>query len=122
MDSYGHKIGDNVLINVCRRLESCIRQEDYIARLGGDEFCVILVNVDANEAVAKECTKAITEKICLSISKPIDTEEHTIQISASIGIKLFPDGVHDINDIINKADMAMYHAKEKGKNRFIFAS
>jgi len=120
-DSYGHKIGDSVLINISRRLESCIRQEDYIARIGGDEFCVILVDMDANEAVAKEFTKAITEKICLSISKPIDVEQHTIQISGSIGIKLFPDGVHDINDIINKADIAMYQAKEKGKNRFIFA-
>ena len=121
-DSYGHKIGDSVLINVCRRLESCIREEDYIARLGGDEFCVILVDVNKNEEIAKEDTKKITEKVLLSISKLIDLEQHNIQISASIGIKLFPDGVHDINDIINKADMAMYQAKEKGKNRFVFAS
>ena len=121
-DSYGHKIGDSVLINVCRRLESCIREEDYIARIGGDEFCVILVDVNKNEEIAKENTRKITEKILLSISKPIDMEQHNIQISASIGIKLFPDGVQDINDIINKADMAMYQAKEKGKNRFVFAS
>ena len=120
-DSYGHKTGDSVLINVCRRLESCIREEDYIARIGGDEFCVVLVSVNVNEENAKEDTKKITEKILLSISKPLDIEPHNIQISASIGIKLFPNGVQDINDIINKADIAMYQAKEQGKNRFIFA-
>ena len=121
-DTYGHKAGDNVLINVSRRLESCIREEDYIARMGGDEFCVVLVNINKNEEIAKEDTETIAEKILLSISKPIDKEQHNIQISASIGIKLFPDGVKDINDIINKADIAMYKAKKEGKNKFIFAS
>jgi diguanylate cyclase (GGDEF)-like protein/PAS domain S-box-containing protein len=121
-DSYGHKIGDRVLINVCRRLKSCIREEDYIARIGGDEFCVVLVNVDKNYEVAKNNTKKFTEKILLSLSEPFDTEQHNIQISASIGIKLFPDEVKDINDIINQADIAMYQAKEQGKNRSVFSS
>ena len=121
-DDYGHKTGDGVLINVSRRLESCIREEDYIARIGGDEFCVILVDVNKKEETAREDTAKITEKILLSIAKPIDVEEHNIQISASIGVKLFPNGVQEINDIINTADIAMYQAKEKGKNKFIFAS
>ena len=120
-DSYGHQIGDHVLITMCKRLESCIREEDYIARLGGDEFCVILVDVDTKEESAKADTQKVVEKVLLSIAEPINIEKNSIMISASIGIKLFPDGVHDINDIINKADMAMYEAKEKGKNRFVFA-
>ena len=114
-DKYGHIIGDKLLQDVSKRFIKCIREEDYLARIGGDEFCIILMEIHDE----KEDVKIISEKILLSLSEPFFIGGHKIHIGASIGIKIFPDDTNDINDVINKADMAMYKAKEQGKNQFV---
>ncbi len=119
-DNYGHIVGDKLLINVSKRLQNSIREEDYVARMSGDEFCVILLDLGDDEQRASVFTKDICKKILKNLSKPFFIAEHKIQIGASIGIKMFPQGSEDINDVINTADAAMYKAKSAGKNRSVF--
>ena len=119
-DNYGHHIGDKILIEVAKRLKETIRSDDYIARISGDEFCVMLLNLDKNESKAAQTAKIVTEKIIDTISKVFIIDEHKLHLGVSIGIKLFPDGIKDIYEIINSADAAMYKAKESGKNRYVF--
>lgn len=119
-DNYGHHIGDKILIEVAKRLKETIRNDDYIARISGDEFCVMLLNLDKNESKAAQTAKIVAEKIIDTISKVFIIDEHKLHLGVSIGIKLFPDGIKDIYEIINSADAAMYKAKESGKNRYVF--
>ena len=119
-DTYGHTIGDKVLVETARRLKSITRIDDYIARISGDEFCVMLLNLDKADQKAAQTAKTVAQKIIDAISKPMMIDGHTIIIGVSIGIKLFPDGHSDTNGIINGADTAMYRAKESGKNRYVF--
>ena len=119
-DTYGHKVGDQLLIEVAKRLQNSVRQEDFIARISGDEFAAIIQNLSSNENFAAQTVKLLAERIVHDLSQPYYLYEHVIHISASIGIKLFPDGIRDINEIITSADTAMYKAKEEGKNRFVF--
>ncbi len=115
-DTYGHHIGDELLIQVSQRMKSLLREEDILARISGDEFAVILVNI----ANSKEAAKKYAEKKCQSIidtlSQVFVIEENKIYIGASIGIKIFPDEKNNIEDIINDADKAMYVSKKHGKN------
>ncbi|ADN09511.1 diguanylate cyclase with PAS/PAC sensor [Sulfurimonas autotrophica DSM 16294] len=115
-DTYGHHIGDELLIQVSQRMKSLLREEDILARMSGDEFAVILVNI----ANSKEAAKKYAEKKCQSIidalSQAFVIEGNEIYIGASIGIKIFPDEKNNIEDIINDADKAMYVSKKHGKN------
>ncbi len=119
-DTFGHTIGDKLLISVAKRLRGCIRGEDYVARISGDEFCVMLLNLENDEEKAALDTKKICSKILDSLSKPFFINEYKLTITASIGIKIFPNGTQNINDVISKSDTAMYKAKENGKNQFVF--
>ncbi len=119
-DSFGHSIGDRVLIEVAQRLYAITRADDYIARISGDEFGIVLVNLDNDEERAAHSAKTVCEHIIKSIAEPFKIDQYTILLDISIGVKLFPDGNKDINDIINGADAAMYKAKENGKNRYVF--
>ena len=119
-DNYGHHIGDKILIEVAKCLKETVRSDDYIARISGDEFCVMLLNLDKNESKAAQTAKIVAEKIIDTISKVFIIDEHKLHLGVSIGIKLFPDGIKDIYEIINSADAAMYKAKESGKNRYVF--
>ena len=119
-DNYGHHIGDKILIEVAKRLKETVRSDDYIARISGDEFCVILLNLEKNESKAAHTVKIVAEKIIEAISKVFVIEEHKLYLGVSIGVKLFPDGIKDVYEIINSADAAMYKAKESGKNRYVF--
>jgi len=114
-DSLGHDIGDKVLKVVAEQFKTCIHKADTLARLGGDEFMVIL------EDLKKEEDAALLAHKILEISKePIKVGKHTLHISASIGVSLYPSDTTDILDLLQYADIAMYKAKAKGRNNFQF--
>ncbi|MGR9087642.1 MAG: MHYT domain-containing protein [Gammaproteobacteria bacterium] len=108
-DTYGHLIGDKLLIAVAHRLLDCIRKEDTAARLGGDEFVLVL-----NEIELAEDAGVIGEKILDSIQRVFHVDGHELSISCSIGISIYPRDGTSPETLIGKADKAMYHAKQKG--------
>ncbi len=116
-DTLGHQVGDWLLQEVAKRLQSCVRENDTVARLGGDEFTVILTDIASSKVVAD-----IAGKIIGVISKPMSLRGHELFISASIGISLYPDDHTDKEALIRYADAAMYDAKEKGRGNFQFFS
>jgi len=116
-DSLGHDIGDTLLRQVAERLRANIRETDDVSRLGGDEFTVILENINhVNNVIA------VTQKLVYALSQPFLVDAHTLHVSASIGITLYPLDDAEADLLIKNADMAMYHAKELGRNGFQFYS
>ena len=112
-DSLGHPCGDELLILVARRLESCIRQTDMVARFGGDEFAILLDAIqDSSDAVR------VAEKVQQAISAPFKLASHEAITTASIGVALSTSGYAEAEDIIRDADTAMYRAKDRGKARY----
>lgn len=116
-DSLGHKAGDQLLIEVAKRLQKCVREEDTVARLGGDEFTVILEDILSVQFVAK-----VAEKVMASILKPFKLDSTEVTISPSIGVSLYPADGRSADGLIRNADAAMYHAKNSGRNNFQFYS
>ena len=116
-DSLGHSVGDRLLIEVSQRLRSCVRESDTVARLGGDEFVVVL-----NDLQDREQAAAVARKLLLSVSPALTLAGHECRTTASIGIAVFPDDGDDEQSLTKNADMAMYLAKEEGKNDFRFFS
>ena len=114
-DTLGHAFGDKLLCEVAARTQTCIRESDTLARLGGDEFVVVLTNIKGAQDAAKVANKIIRE-----MSAPIVIEGHEVFVTASIGISLFPNDGLDKNALITNADVAMYRAKEEGRNHFQF--
>jgi diguanylate cyclase (GGDEF)-like protein/PAS domain S-box-containing protein len=110
-DSLGHGIGDELLIEVARRLQKSVREADVVARAGGDEFLVLL-----NEASDRDSLNAIAERIRQELSKPVLAETRELQVTASIGISVFPDDGADIDTLMKSADLALYQAKDNGRN------
>jgi len=112
-DSYGHDIGDMLLQAVAQRLLGLLRKSDTIARMGGDEFLLILPEM-------KRIEDAIltAERILSALSTPFNLETYQINITTSIGISFFPDDGNDVDELIKKADLSMYKAKEKGGNTY----
>lgn len=116
-DTYGHDVGDQLLIQAAQRLNACVRNTDTVARLGGDEFTLILADladITRVETVAMSIRDALKE--------PFHINNTDLHISASIGIALYPDNTTDAYDLIAKADIAMYEAKRQGRNRYCFYS
>jgi diguanylate cyclase (GGDEF)-like protein/PAS domain S-box-containing protein len=111
-DSLGHLIGDQLLIEITRRLHACLRRGDVIARLGGDEF-TILLNELRNPAEAIQIASRIQE----SFAVPFQLDEHEVFVTASIGLALSSTGYTNAEDILRDADTAMYRAKALGSNR-----
>lgn len=114
-DTYGHDAGDEVLKVFAERLKESIRAEDTLARMGGDEFMIILedhVHPNTSEVVAEKIIKAMSEEITLGNEK--------VQLSTSIGIALFAKDAVSAQELIKKADLAMYDAKQSGRNNFKF--
>jgi len=109
-DTFGHEVGDEVLITVGNRLEKGVRKTDFVARLGGDEFGVILYDIE-NLAVAETLAKKIHELLQNEIS--MQTIQYTI--SASIGIAIYPDTNNGVETLVKDADAAMYAVKKSGK-------
>lgn len=114
-DSLGHAVGDGLLRGLARRIAACLRETDTAGRLGGDEFAVLLTNL-ANEIDAS----TVAQKLLSSLSEPIQFREQSMSIQCSIGIATFPRDTSDAEELIKKADTAMYHAKERGGNVFDF--
>ncbi len=128
-DLYGHRAGDSLLIEVAHRISSCVREMDTVARFGGDEFVIMLGELDNDLESSTDKTKIIAEKIRSVISKPYalavkgkdNTEikfEH--QCTASIGVVMFQDHEYTPEALLNRADIAMYQAKENGRNMVSF--
>lgn len=116
-DTLGHDNGDKLLVHIAKTLTSTLREGDIAARLGGDEFAVMLVNVTSHEQIT-----AIVDRIFHKISKPLHIDDHTLQITASMGISISPTDGIDIQTLLKRADTALYQAKESGRNRFHYYS
>jgi diguanylate cyclase (GGDEF)-like protein/PAS domain S-box-containing protein len=114
-DSLGHVVGDRLLQSVARRLFACVRSSDTVGRQGGDEFVVLLWEVRRAEDAA-----VTAAKILETLRKPHFIDEHELYISASIGIVTYPDDGTDVETLMKKADLAMYHAKETGRDSYQF--
>ena len=114
-DSMGHDSGDALLTVVSERLKHCVRFTDTVARLGGDEFAVILPNVPDTLTVS-----AIADKILLALSKPVLLDDQEMSISASLGISMAPEDSNSAEVLIKNADLALYKAKDEGRNNFKF--
>ncbi|MDO7711865.1 MAG: EAL domain-containing protein [Pseudomonadota bacterium] len=119
-DSLGHQVGDELLQVVAQRLQDVIREEDTLSRLGGDEFVVLLTDLKKNKNEAIQQATIVAEKILEELDKTFDINGHELQISASIGIVIYPNDASEISDIIKLADDAMYKAKSHGRNNFQF--
>ncbi|HUP26978.1 MAG TPA: EAL domain-containing protein [Chloroflexia bacterium] len=112
-DSLGHKVGDQLLVEVGKRLRASVRESDSVARLGGDEFTILLEDI-VSHARASE----VAERIAKRLSAPFWLEGHEVYITTSIGIALSSSGLDRPEDLLRNADVAMYEAKGKGKARY----
>ncbi|VAW91948.1 diguanylate cyclase/phosphodiesterase (GGDEF & EAL domains) with PAS/PAC sensor(s) [hydrothermal vent metagenome] len=112
-DEYGHGVGDELLQQVSQRVTAVLRESDTLARIGGDEFTIIINDIDRAESI-----DAIATKILETIQESYFLHDVEFNISASLGISLFPDNSEDVNTLVKHADIAMYKAKQEGKNRF----
>lgn len=111
-DSLGHLIGDKVLQESAKRLENCVQNSGFVARVGGDEFNILLPNTDREQALD------IAEMIIESFQKPFFIDNYELYITSCIGISVFPYDGEDQQGLIKSADVALYRAKERGKNQY----
>jgi len=114
-DSLGHVFGDKAIKEVARRIESQIRETDTLARFGGDEFIMIF-----NEIKDPIVIVDIVQKVMQSMNEPLVIDGHTIYITLSIGISVYPDDTDTADDLLKNADAAMYKAKNDGRNTYKF--
>ncbi len=110
-DRHGHDVGDRLLIEIARRLQSLLREDDTLARLGGDEFVLLLSHLRHPE----EC-HGVLERMLRGIAQPMTAGDTDLQVSASIGLTLYPQDDADPDTLLRHADQAMYSAKQAGKN------
>ena len=118
-DSLGHQVGDELLKRVASRLIACVRATDTVARLGGDEFAVILENLEDDD---DEGAQQVAEKMIAAMGAPMLIDNQHLSTSCSIGISLYPADGKDSAALMKNADVAMYFAKEKGRNNYQFFS
>lgn len=114
-DTLGHMVGDKLLKEAANRLRASVRESDTVARIGGDEFSILLADI-----VQPDDAVVISNKILASFKVPYIINEHELHISTSIGISIYPQDGKQIDDLMKNADIAMYLAKEKGRNNFQF--
>ncbi len=119
-DTQGHAVGDLLLIEVAKRLQGCIREGDTTARLGGDEFVVLLEDLDEDEQAAAAQAEAVGEKIREILAQPCLINGHEHHSTASIGITLFRGPVRTMEEMLKRADVALYQAKADGRNTVRF--
>ena len=113
-DTYGHNVGDELLITIAERMRNTLREEDTVGRLGGDEFVAILIDQDSHDICA-----TFIERILDAIAEPITINEALMQVSGSIGVSFFPQDIEvEAEQLLRQADQAMYQAKISGKNRY----
>jgi len=114
-DSYGHSVGDELLCEAGKRLHGCVDQCDTVARLGGDEFAIIISELSSQQVV-----QSVAEKIITVLGEPFIFNGEKNVLAASIGIAIYPQDGETIADLMRNADIAMYRAKKKGGNQYIF--
>jgi diguanylate cyclase (GGDEF)-like protein/PAS domain S-box-containing protein len=114
-DSLGHVVGDRLLQSVARRIFTCVRSSDIVGRQGGDEFVVLLWEVRHTEDAALTAAKILE-----ALRQPYHIDAHQLHITASIGIVAYPDDGTDADTLMKKADLALYHAKETGRDGYQF--
>ncbi len=112
-DNLGHHIGDLLLQQVAQRLLACIRDSDTAARIGGDEFVILLPRCETSQLAVE-----IAGRIVGRLNEPVQAQQHTISVSGSLGISLYPEHGDDCETLLRNADTAMYAAKASGKNMF----
>ena len=116
-DSLGHEAGDKLLQEMARRLSQTVRSSDFVARLGGDEFVVLVQAVSDAKQI-----EAVARKILSALIKPVFIREQECRVTASIGICMYPADAQDEQSLMKNADIAMYRAKDEGKNTYQFYS
>jgi diguanylate cyclase (GGDEF)-like protein len=130
-ETLGHAVGDALLQSVARRLETCVRPADFvaraapnddqafarIARLGGDEFVLLLTDIQHQDQITTVATR-----VRHALAEPFKSDGHQFVVTPSIGISLYPEDGTEIEDLLVKADMAMYDAKDQGRNQHAFAN
>jgi diguanylate cyclase (GGDEF)-like protein len=114
-DTKGHNIGDLLLIEVACRLKSCMRENDTVARVGGDEFVILIEELSEDALQAAALSEVVTDKILLAISQPYSLQGYEYHSSTSIGISLFHNQESTMDELLKRADTAMYHAKNAGR-------
>lgn len=119
-DTKGHSIGDLLLVEVAKRLQSCAREGDTLARLGGDEFVVILEDLNEDAAQAAVQVEALCSKIINAVNQPYHLDNYLYHSSASIGICMFSNQQITVDELLKRADIAMYQAKSAGRNTLSF--
>ncbi|MFC4621774.1 EAL domain-containing protein [Comamonas nitrativorans] len=119
-DTLGHDAGDQLLVAVAKRLLHCVREEDTVARLGGDEFIILLNNLDHVQSRAVHIAKDIAEKINRALNPAYEFDKNVVRITPSLGVALFFGHEIDADELLKRADLAMYQAKEAGRNTVRF--
>jgi diguanylate cyclase (GGDEF)-like protein len=116
-DTLGHEAGDQLLVEVAKRLQGCLRASDTVARLGGDEFVAVLPELAGTQGAA-----VVAQKILVAVARPFVLLDQEFRITVSIGISTYPQDGEDEQTLTKNADVAMYQAKADGKNNFRFYS
>ena len=119
-DSLGHNIGDKMLIETAKRLQETLRKSDTLSRLGGDEFVILLPHLSQDESQAIHLSYEVAQKIHHAMSESFYIEEHALFSSTSIGIALFDAKILECDEILRRADMAMYQSKSGGRKQTSF--
>lgn len=114
-DTYGHAAGDRALLEVSKRLKSCVRSSDTVARIGGDEFVVLLARIEEPKQAA-----LVAKKVISRIKKPIEVTGDTMLLGVSIGVSVYGEHGKDADTLVNNADSAMYAVKSRGKDDYAF--
>ncbi len=115
-DSHGHGVGDQLLIATGKRLEALLRETDTLCRLGGDEFVVMLPRLSRDQDDAMLSAHHVAEKIHETLAESYELDDIVVFVTVSIGIVLSGDGLYDEAELLRRADIAMYQAKEEGRN------
>jgi len=115
-DSLGHPVGDAVLRLVTARLEASVRLEDTVARLGGDEFVVLLSGLEGKHSEVTRHVRQVADKLRQRLAEPMLLDGHRLQVTSSIGVALIPDHGNTPADLLKRADIALYRAKDSGRN------
>lgn len=118
-DQYGHDTGDAILCQIAERLSKIIREADTFARLGGDEFVFILTGF-ASQSITRFGAETLASKLLKALEIPFIVKDHSFLVGASIGIATYPFDSDNPNELINKADQAMYQVKETGRSNYHF--